>query len=159
MSKYPTPQYRIVKALLAGLLITVLPPIWADSSKEDACDKREDLMKDMGKHMKAIKKVLAGATDEGTVAEHANQMATLTNTLSTDLKTLFPVGSDHGDSQAKPNIWQNWAEFEKIAQSAATKGAALPKIVAGGDSAAIQSAYKELGDVCKSCHKDYRTEK
>ncbi|CAK0744722.1 Cytochrome c [Gammaproteobacteria bacterium] len=156
--KYTNPKC-IAKILFSSLFIAIVPPLWADSSAEDAADKREELMKDMGGHMKAIKKILAGATDTGIVTEHANSIATLTSTLATDLKTLFPVDSNQGDSEAKPTIWQNWAEFEKIAQSAAAKGTALQKTVTEGNSTAIIAAYKELGETCKSCHKDYRIEK
>jgi len=52
-------------------------------------------------------------------------------------------------------VGQNWAEFEKIAQSAASKGAALK----ADSSSDASSAYKAMGEVCKSCHKDYRAEK
>ncbi|CAK0763111.1 Cytochrome c [Gammaproteobacteria bacterium] len=151
-------RYRAVKVLLSCLLIAGLSPVWADSAAEESIDKREDLMKGMGGHMKAIKKILGGATDVGTIVEHADGLAMLTSNLATDLKALFPVDSNQGDSEASATIWKNWAEFEKIAHSAATKGATL-KTSSSGDSAAISLAYKELGEVCKACHKDYRIEK
>jgi len=159
MKKFSTSYDRILKVAVSALLITTVPPLWADSPNEEAIQKRTDLMKEMKDHTKSIKKILDGDTDVGTLQVHTAGIAHLTQTLSTDLKTLFPVGSNQGDSQAKESIWKNWTEFEKVAQSAATKGAALHQINDGGNSDAIVSAYKEMGDACKACHKDYRTDK
>jgi cytochrome c556 len=76
-------------------------------------------MKDMGKHMKAIKKILEGKLDAAEMLTHISDVKMLTKRLSNDLKMLFPVGSDVGETDAKPLIWNKWDEFAKIAQSAA----------------------------------------
>jgi len=159
MKKCSITPRRILTIAVFGLAMSMTAPIWADSSVDDAIDKRTDLMKDMGKHIKEIKKILGGATDVGTIKEHTAELEKLTSDLATHLKELFPVNSNQGDSAAQPAIWQNWSEFDKIAQSAATKGAALHKANEQGEPTAITTAYKELGEVCKSCHKDYRSEK
>jgi cytochrome c556 len=109
--------------------------------------------------MKAIKKISEGKANAAEMSTQISGMETLTKRLSDDLKNLFPVGSDVGETDAKPVIWKKWDEFAKIAQSAADKGMALAKANAGGDKATVETAYKDLGDVCKTCHKDYRTEK
>ena len=93
------------------------------------------------------------------MSTHISDMEMLTKRLSDDLKNLFPVGSDVGETDAKPLIWNKWDDFAKIAKSVAEKGTALAQANTSGNKANIESAYKDLGDVCKSCHKDYRTEK
>lgn len=152
-------KHSIVKIVLSGLLIVTLSPVWAETPANDIIKNREKLMKDMGKHMKAIKKIFEGKVGAAEMSTHVNGMETLTKHLSNDLKNLFPVGSDKGETDAKPLIWKKWEEFAKIAQSASDKGAALAKANAAGGKATIETAYKDLGDVCKTCHKDYRTEK
>ncbi len=155
----PTHQ-DFAKSVLFCLLVTALP-FWAvaDSPAERALHSREDLMKDMGKHMKALKKALGDGMDANSVAEHAKGMATLTKTLASDLKSLFLAGSDQGDTEAKPLIWKQWDKFDQAAQSAATKGAALLDVSTRGQAADLQPAYQALGETCKTCHKDYRAEK
>ena len=151
-------KYPIVKIVLSCLLVTTISPIWAETPANDTIHNREKFMKDMGKHMKTIKKILQGKIDAAEMPTQVSGMETLTKRLSDDLQNLFPVGSDIGKTDAKPLIWQKWDEFAKIAQSATDKGAALARANASGDKATIEAAYKDLGDVCKTCHKDYRTE-
>ncbi|BAP57407.1 cytochrome c' [Thioploca ingrica] len=152
-------KHPIIKVVLSCLLVATLSIVWAETPTNDTIKNREKFMKDMGKHMKAIKKILDGKVDAAEMSTHVNGMETLTKRLSNDLKNLFPVGSDMGETDAKPVIWKKWDEFAKIAQSASDKGAVLAKVNAAGGKATIETAYKDLGDVCKTCHKDYRTEK
>jgi cytochrome c556 len=152
-------KHSIVKVILSCLLVITLSSVWAEeTTTNDTIQNREKFMKDMGKHMKAIKKILEGKIDAAEMSTHTSSMETLTKRLSDDLKTLFPVGSDVGETDAKPLIWNKWDEFAKIAKSAADKGAALAQANASSNKANLEAAYKDLGDVCKSCHKDYRTE-
>ena len=148
------------KNALFCLLVTAVPFLAvADSPAERALHSREDLMKDMGKHMKALRKALGDGMDAKGVAEHAEGIATLTKTLASDLKSLFPVGSDQGETEARPLIWKQWDQFNQAAQSAATKGAALLNASTHGQAADLQPAYQALGETCKTCHKEYRAEK
>ncbi|CAK0780047.1 Cytochrome c [Gammaproteobacteria bacterium] len=146
----------LAKTVLFCLLATPLPLAVADSPAKKALEAREDLMKGMGDHMKALKKAL-GDGDSQNLAKHAKDMAALTHTLATDLKSLFPAGSGEGDTEAKPLIWKQWNDFDQAAQAAAAKGAAL--LEASSRAADVQSAFKALGETCKNCHKDYRAEK
>jgi len=152
-------KHPIIKVVLSCLLLATLPSVWAESSVNDTIKNREKFMKDMGKHMKAIKKIIESKANAAEMSTQISGMETLTKRLSDDLKNLFPVGSDVGETDAKPVIWKKWDEFAKIAQSATDKGVALAKANAASDKTTVEAAYKDLGDVCKTCHKDYRTEK
>lgn len=149
----------ILQSALMGLMMSMTLPIFADTTNEEPSDKRENLMKEMGNHMKALKKILGGATDAGNVKEHAAAMEYLTRDLYAHLNELFPKGSDAEESSALPAIWQNWEDFKNIAQSATVKSVNLLTATSNGNSEQITEAYKELGAVCKNCHKDYRSEK
>ena len=49
-------------------------------------------------------------------------------------------------------------EFEKAASNARTKVEAFAKTVQGGNQQAIAASFKDMGEGCKACHKDFRKE-
>jgi cytochrome c556 len=69
--------------------------------------------------------------------------------------TLYPDDSKTGEkTRAKPEIWQNKADFDaKMADFA--KAAAAAK-AATGSADAFKAAYADLGKACDSCHEKYR---
>jgi cytochrome c556 len=70
--------------------------------------------------------------------------------------TLFPAGSDKGETKAAPAIWTDRAGFEKAAMTLSSAGEKLSVAAKAGDETAVAAAYKEIGDACGACHKDYR---
>ena len=70
--------------------------------------------------------------------------------------TLFPEGSDKGNTKAAPAIWTDAAGFQKAAVSLATASEALATAAKAGDAAAVAAAFKGMGEACGACHKDYR---
>jgi cytochrome c556 len=69
----------------------------------------------------------------------------------------FIPGSDKGDTEAKPAIWQNWDDFkakvEKLEQETA-KLAELAKTATKVEEVTPQLG--KTGKVCKGCHDDYK---
>ena len=72
------------------------------------------------------------------------------------LPTLFPPGSDKGDTKAAPAIWTDRAGFEKAAMALSAAGEKLSVAAKAGDETAVAAAFKEIGETCGACHKDYR---
>jgi cytochrome c556 len=70
--------------------------------------------------------------------------------------TLFPAGSDTGNTKAAPAIWSDQAGFQKAAMRLSAAGEALGAAAKSGDASAVAAAFKETGDACGACHKDYR---
>jgi cytochrome c556 len=70
--------------------------------------------------------------------------------------TMFPPGSDKGDTKAAPAIWTDKAGFEKDAETLSAAGGALAAAAKAGDATAAAAAYKDIGDACAACHKQYR---
>jgi cytochrome c556 len=70
--------------------------------------------------------------------------------------TLFPAGSDKGDTKAAPAIWTDQAGFQKAAEALSAAGGKLAVAAKAGDETAVAAAFKELGEACGACHKDYR---
>jgi cytochrome c556 len=70
--------------------------------------------------------------------------------------SLFPAGSDKGNTKAAPAIWTDTAGFQKDAMALSTAGDNLATAAKAGDATAVAAAYKEIGEACGACHKEYR---
>jgi cytochrome c556 len=84
----------------------------------------------------------------------ASDLATLT-----DLNIIrgFGEGSDKGTTRAKPEIWQNTADFESKMGDLKTAVASLQATVQGGDREAITASVGDVGKTCKACHDEYKS--
>jgi cytochrome c556 len=114
---------------------------------------RQLVMKAIGGHMGASTQIVRGkVSPEGDLAMHATALAQLTSNLT----RLFPEGSDFGETEAKPEIWDNWDKFEQAAGKAKQATAAFAEAVASGDAATIKATHQDVGKACKGCHEDFR---
>jgi cytochrome c556 len=85
----------------------------------------------------------------------ANDLAAL-STL--DIMRGFVDGSDKGTTRAKPEIWENKADFTSKMDTLHEELATLQTVTAGGDREAISKQVGAAGKACKSCHDDYKAE-
>ena len=115
---------------------------------------RQEAMKGVGGAMKAIKAAVEGNTAADAVAPAEKIAATMTK-----VPGLFPKGSDQGETDAKPEIWTDWAKFEEAAANAGAAAEKLAMVAKGGDAAATGEALKALGGTCGGCHKPFRKPK
>lgn len=147
----------------AALILSIAPlgPALADGhghadEASPAVKYRQSLMDGVGANMGAISHILKNRLSlPGHIQNHASQMA-----LAADLvAAAFKGGDATGPTDAKSEIWSDWAGFEAdIADfSKAAKG--LEAAAASGDPAAIGPAMKMLGKSCGGCHKAYRKPK
>ena len=80
-------------------------------------------------------------------------------TLAPMLPEGFPAGSHvAGKTDAKPELWQDPAEFARLMKDLATRSAALAEIAKTGDLEKIRPAFDELAKACKACHKKFRAD-
>ena len=145
---------RVSRFLAAVLTVTSLGAL-AAAQPDDVIKYRQNVMKANGAHMAAIAAIIQGKVD------FKNQLAGHVKAVQTEahnIKTLFPEGSDFGDTKAKDAVWKNRAAFNKAADDAAAKADALAKAVARHDAKSYPMHLKALADSCKSCHKDFRRE-
>jgi cytochrome c556 len=99
-----------------------------------------------------IKAVITSNGDVKTVEGPANAI----RKWSLQFPTLFPAGSDKGNTKAAPTIWSDQAGFQKAAMNLGTAAEALATAAKAGDSTAAAAAFKEVGEACGACHKEYR---
>jgi cytochrome c556 len=91
--------------------------------------------------------------DKDAFAKQAARVAVLTPMLAEGFAVESAI---KGKSEAKPEIWQNKAEFDKLMQDLVTKSAALAEVAKTGDMAKIKPAFGETGQACKACHDKFK---
>jgi cytochrome c556 len=73
------------------------------------------------------------------------------------IPTLFPEGSNTDKSNAKPEVWQNVAQFQELAKNLETRAIALRDAAKAKDAAAVEAQVKEFGaKACGACHTPFR---
>lgn len=60
------------------------------------------------------------------------------------------------DTDAKDEVWDNFADVEKKAMALGDAAKGLQTVVAAGDESAYRAAIGKIGSTCKSCHDDYK---
>lgn len=122
----------------------------------DALEDRQNLMKERGSLMRILAPIAQEKQpfDAATVLDalekmNANAQAT------TDVAALWPEGSDTGDTESSPKVWEDMAGFQaandKFAADTAAAVAAAPQ-----DLAAFQAVFGPVASNCGSCHEAYR---
>jgi cytochrome c556 len=72
---------------------------------------------------------------------------------------VFPEVSKTGDTKAKPEIWANKAEFDKLMKDFQDKTAALSTTAASATSVdGVKAAFGAAGGACKACHDKFKAE-
>lgn len=142
--------------LVTALAFNALPlAALADPQPEDAKDYRQSVMRALGGHIGAISMHMRGLVDDrGFLAKHASALAT----TASELSFLFPPGSNVGDSEALPAIWEEPGDFEEAIARAQQATAAFSEATASGNAEAIDAAFRELAGACRGCHDRFRKE-
>lgn len=139
----------VVACLVAGGLAVVWAHVAPADLPEGPIRDRHELMEGIGKNAKVI-----GAAVKFGKLEPVAEAAEKIQASAAKIPSLFPAGSTHEKSRAKPEIWKNWPKFEENAKQLGVKAGALAKTSKGGGD--VPAAAKDLFGACKSCHDDFR---
>ena len=114
---------------------------------------RKNVMKSTRSHMGAIADILKNRLPlQAHFADHAKSIYQNSKmTLS-----MFPKGSDLGDTKAKPLIWKNWSKFEAATKAFVRESAKLVKVAESGDMKAFAKQVRATGKTCGGCHKHFK---
>ena len=114
---------------------------------------RQNVMKATGSHMGAIVSILKNSLPLSSHAvDHARSI--LQNSKMT--LSMFPKGSENGDSKAKSTIWENWSRYESATKAFITESTKLLKVAEGGDMKIFAKQVRATGKTCGNCHKFFR---
>lgn len=127
----------------------------ADTSPEDALDYRKAVMTALRGHIGASSMIARGIVDnDGHLVGHAEGLAA----GAAELHRLFPEGSNVGESEALPAIWDDAAGFAAAIAKMEEATAAFVDAAKGGDEEAIGGAFRNVGMSCRGCHDNYRVQ-
>ena len=117
--------------------------------------ERMDGMGAMGKALKSMSQMVRGdlAYDADTMAGYARAIEAHSGEA---MLTLFPEGSLDHPTEAKPEIWSDWARFSELSME--LKEVAHSLVVAAPEGVS-DAALKEITGLCAACHDDFRVEK
>jgi cytochrome c556 len=121
----------------------------------DAIKTRQDAMKGNGAAMKAIKAVVEANGPAADVVAPAQKIAD----TGANIPNLFPVGSDKGETSAKPEIWANWDDFKSKGDDLKAQADMLVSAAQSGDMATVKAQFEKVGAACGACHKVYKAAK
>jgi cytochrome c556 len=124
----------------------------------EAIKQRQAMMKEQGKHAKAINEFVESGT--GT-AEEVGQHAAALKDSAAKIPDLFPAGTSIDDNvaktAAKKEIWDDFDAFKASADKLGELAGALEEAAAGGDKQQIADAFGAMGkDGCGGCHSKFR---
>jgi cytochrome c556 len=119
---------------------------------DDVLKTRQADMKEMGKSLKAIKRIIDDNGSAADVVAPANKIAEVAGLIP----SLFPKGSDQGKTGALPAIWEKWDEFTKHADSLKNEATMLASAGQSGDLATVRAQFDKTAKECGACHKEFR---
>jgi len=149
-------QPRITGAVVALVISFVISvQAIADTTPEDAADYRLAVMTALRGHIGAASMIARGLIeDDGHLVGHAQGLATGVK----ELGRVFPEGSNVGESEALPVIWEEPEAFAEAIAKAEEATAAFLAAAESGDEEAISGAFRNVGMACRGCHDRYRVE-
>lgn len=135
--------------LVAGLLVPLVAGV--AFAQSDVIKQRKALMSAMGDQTKAGAAILKGEQPYDPAKAAAIFKA---YTDGANFGTLFPAGSDKGDTKAAPAIWSDRAGFDaEMAKFNAAVQQGLPNI---GTEAGFKTAFQNVAATCRTCHSTYQ---
>jgi cytochrome c556 len=142
----------ILSSLIILALVSIAAAQVAAPMGGDPVANRQRLMKLVGANWADIQaKVKAGNPDA--VAVNAETIAV----MATHIPSFFPAGSATDLSNAKPEIWEKWADFQAAAKTLESMAENLRDASRAKDGAAVEAAVKEFGaKACGACHTPFR---
>ena len=79
--------------------------------------------------------------------------------LAQQIEEGFPPGSGTGaTTDAKPGIWQDFADFQAKLADLQRESQALATTAKAGDEAATKAQFIKTAGTCKACHDVYRAD-
>ena len=154
---------NLVRILMAAALLAALTAAVAQekppSKAEQAIKYRQSVYKVILWNFGPVAAMAQGKIpyDAAEFARRAERVATMAPMLLEG----YPEGtaSEPGiKTRARPEIWENKAEFEKLMHDMENKTAALATVAKEGDFDKSKAAFGDAAGACKACHEKFRTD-
>ena len=138
------------KALALGIIVGA-GVAFAEVEATDAdVIARQALMKTFGGAAKTLGGMAGGEVPFDAAAAEAAKAVLVAGAPTIPVK--FEKNAVDPGTEAKPEVWTNWADFLLKAKGLEDAAVALDATSLAG----IQAGMGAVGGACKACHKDYR---
>jgi cytochrome c556 len=152
----------MMKKFFTLLLITIVGLLFFGlaygqfARPEAAIKYRQSVMAIMGHHMGQMGAVVTGKIPyEKQEFSHNASVIQMASTLPWE--AFMAPGSDKGNTKLKSSAFKEKDKFMAKAKKLETEVRKLVKVASGNDFNAIKAQFGQVGESCKSCHKDYRS--
>jgi cytochrome c556 len=144
----------INRLTLVGVVVmfAVIASAMAHEHAVGVIKDRMDGMMSMAKSMKVIKQRIRANQSPHAIALEAKNV----QTQALAIISFFPPGSTQPPTDARPEVWKNWADFEAKAKALKTESNKLAGM--GAESLPnINAQYAVVARTCSNCHELYRS--
>ncbi len=125
-----------------------------DYNPEMLIKYRQDFMTAVKGHNNAIKAIVNDAVP---YHNHLSLHISSLEKMFDEIGSLFPEGSDFGETNAKDTIWTQADKFQQTITEAKQALATFKQVVEQGDKEKTSAAFKQFGrSSCGSCHKSFK---
>ncbi len=142
--KFSTKAFALGLTLIAGVA-------FAETAATDPdVIARQALMKTFGGAAKTLGGMASGDVAFDAAAAEAAKAVLVAG--AADIPVKFEKNAVDPGSEAKPEVWTNWADYLVKAKGLGDAAAALDATTIEG----VQAGMGGIGGACKSCHMAYR---
>lgn len=138
----------------AVILATATAVLAHSGVKDRQVMARMNLMSMIAEDMKVLGGMTKGTLpfDTNLAGKHADNLAG----HARQIDVLFKEKATDPKSEARDEIWSDWAGFSKVTDEMEAAALALGD---AQDLSTFEDAFAALGKTCTACHKDYRIKK
>lgn len=125
-----------------------------DYNPEMLIKYRKDFMTAVKGHNNNIKAIAYGAVPHD---KHLTLHIVSLEKMFNEIGSLFPEGSDFGDTNAKDAVWSKPQKFQQAINNARQALVTFKQVAEQGDKAKTKAAFKKFGrSSCGNCHKSFK---
>lgn len=144
----------VTGALALGLMAGLAGTAYIAYAQADVIKARQDNRKEItrigGRELAPLVRENGSLTE---IATKADRLVELHKAFA----TMFPPGSDKGDTLAAPSIWTDRAGFDAINNKVVDASVKMAAAARAGDRAAVGDQFKAMAATCGECHQKYAT--
>jgi cytochrome c556 len=123
---------------------------------EDFIKYRQSVMKVNGGNINGVVAIIKGKVPyKDDLVAHATGL----HEMAMILPNAFKQKTTGGDTRAKPEIWEDWDDFQQKIKDFQSASADLLSAAKSGGPQAAGAKLGAVGDSCKGCHKKFRAKK
>lgn len=151
--------YRKMIVAAAALLLTAPALALDDEQAQKAAETRQAVLKVVGWNVAPMGAMARDLLpwDDALFARNAQRIAWMLTMIPDAFRA--DTRSHELETDALPEIWEDFARFEERAANAQRSAERLVEVANGGDRAAAREALSEMIDTCRACHDDFRVER